>query len=106
MNNRLKKSQQLSSHTIVRMSQRGYLRHDLELIRLFGTPVQDGYLITRKDIMMLSRDLQRLERIEGTFLVEQEGTLVTIYRPNKNKRRKLKSNDSRRPKRRSNRARR
>ena len=101
MNSYLENPQKLSHHIVVRMSQRSYLMHDLDLIRLFGTPVQDGYLITRNDIQMLSKDLRRLERIEGTLLVEQKGTLVTVYRLSKKRRRKLQYNDSRRSKNRS-----
>ena len=82
-------AQPLTRHVQARMSQRGYSRHDLELVRLFGTPVQDGYLVTRADVEALSRDLQRLERIEGTLLVEQEGVAVTVYRPGKMRRRRL-----------------
>jgi len=85
--------QKLTCHAEARMSQRGYSRHDMELVRLFGTPVQDGYLVTRADIDALSRDLQRLERIKGTFLVEQNGTDITVYRPAKKRWRRVMYQD-------------
>lgn len=91
--------QNLSFHAEVRMSQRGYSKHDIELVRLFGTPVQDGYMVTRADVEALFRDLQRLERIEGTFLAEQGGAAVTVYRPGKKRRRRIMKQDHRSPKR-------
>jgi hypothetical protein len=79
----------LSRHAVTRMSQRSYGLHDVELIRQFGTPVRAGYLLTRSDIESLARDLRRLERIEGTMLVEQAGTMVTVYRPGKKRRQRI-----------------
>ena len=101
MQSSLSVPQKLTHHAEVRMSQRGYSKHDLELVRLFGTPVQDGYLVTRADVETLSQDLQRLERIEGTFLVEQAGAAVTVYRPGKKRRRRVMYQDHRRSKNRS-----
>jgi hypothetical protein len=77
------------------MSQRGYTTHDIELIRLFGSPVRDGVLVTRADIDALTRDLQRLKRIEGTLLVEAEGMAVTIYRTSRTRRRRLQYEEHR-----------
>ena len=81
--------EKLSQHAESRMSQRGYRKHDLELIRLFGTPVQEGYLLTRTDVENLAKDLQRLERMQGTFLVEKGGETVTMFRATKKQARRL-----------------
>lgn len=99
MRNLLAPTQQLTQHAESRMSQRGYKKHDLELIRLFGTPVQEGYLLTRSDVKTLTKDLQRLERMEGTLLVEQSGKTITMYRPTKKRRRRVMYQDGRRYKR-------
>ncbi len=96
MHSALSVPQKLTHHAEVRMSQRGYSTHDLDLVRLFGTPVQDGYLLTRADVEALAKDLQRLERIEGTLLVEQDGTTVTVYRAGKKRRRRVMYQDHRR----------
>jgi hypothetical protein len=78
------------------MAQRGFRPRDLELIRSFGSPVQEGYLVTRADIEALATDLQRLERMLGALLVEREGSAITIYRPAKQRRRRVQKNESRR----------
>ena len=95
MQSSLSSPQKLTRHAVARMSQRGYSTHDIELIRLFGSPVRDGVLVTRADIDALTRDLQRLKRIEGTLLVEAEGTAVTIYRARRTRRRRLQYEDHR-----------
>ncbi len=100
MHSALSVPQKLTHHVEVRRSQRGYSKHDLELACLYGTPVQDGYLVTRADVATLAKDLQRLERIVGTLLVEQDGAAVTVYRPGKKRRRRVMYQDHRRPKKR------
>lgn len=89
MHSSLSTPQKLTRHARARMSQRGYTLRDFELIRLFGSPVRDGYLVTRADIDALNQDLQRLVRIEGTLLIEAEGRTVTVYRPGRKRRRRL-----------------
>ena len=83
----------ISHHANVRMRQRGYTNSDLMLIRSYGSPVNDGYFFSRKDFRACqpdaAQDLQRLERLIGTALIELEGTIVTIYRADKYRRRKL-----------------
>jgi len=89
-------SETMTRHAEARMSQRGYSPHDLDLIQFYGTPVADGYLLTQADVAAVARDLQRLERIAGTFLVEQEGTVITLYRPSKGRRRRVMRQEARR----------
>lgn len=95
MHSSLSSPRKLTRHAVARMSQRGYTTHDIELIRLFGSPVRDGVLVTRADIDALTRDLQRLKRIEGTLLVEAEGMAVTIYRTSRTRRRRLQYEEHR-----------
>ena len=95
MHSSLSSPRKLTRHAVARMSQRGYSTHDIELIRLFGSPVRDGVLVTREDVEALTRDLQRLQRIEGTLLVEAEGMAVTIYRTSRSRRRRLQYEDHR-----------
>ncbi len=89
--------QNLTRHAEERMAQRGYRLRDLELIRLFGSPVQEGYLVTRADVDALARDLQRLERMQGTLLVERSGNAITVYRPSKQRRRSAQKSERLRP---------
>lgn len=83
----------ISHHANARMRQRGYKNDDLRLIRSYGSPVNDGYFLLRKDVRSArtdaGRDYQRLERLAGTALIELEGTIVTIYRADKYRRKKL-----------------
>ena len=58
MHSSLSTPQKLTRHAMTRMSQRGYTLRDVELIRPFGSPVRDGYLVTRADIEALHQDLQ------------------------------------------------
>ena len=85
---------ELSLHAMRRAGQRGQRRSDLDLVREFGTPVEDGYYLHRKDVERalgdVKRLLQRLERLVGTYLVVREDTIVTVYRPNKVQRRRLR----------------
>lgn len=82
-----------SAHANARMRQRGYTNHDIALVREYGTPVNDGYVMTRNDIrfaMAESRNgHQRLERLAGTALIEKGRTLVTVYRASRLRQRRL-----------------
>ena len=83
----------ITQHAAARMRQRGYSQHDVALVRSFGTPVRDGYLLTRKDVKYalgdVRRDRQRLERLIGTALIELGGNMITVYRARKLVRRRL-----------------
>jgi hypothetical protein len=85
---------ELSLHAMRRAGQRGKRLSDLELVRTFGTPVRDGHYLHRKDVDRafgdLKRLLHRLEHLVGTYLVEREGTAVTLYQPTRAQRRRLR----------------
>ena len=86
----------VTQHALARMSQRGYTTRDLELIRNFGTAVHDGYLLTRKDVLESDINVQRLEKLVGTYVVEQDAYVVTIYRPDKRRLRRTFNHELRR----------
>ena len=66
---------------------------DLDLILDHGTQAEDGCVLTRRDIneyeARVKRELQRLWHLEGTAIIEQGGTIVSVYRTTKRKRRDL-----------------
>jgi hypothetical protein len=86
----------ITQHAAARMRQRGYSKQDIALVRSFGTPVRNGYLLTCKDVRYAlgdaREDRQRLERLIGTALIELEGNMITVYRARKPVRRKLMKN--------------
>jgi len=75
----------ITEHAAVRMSQRGIMPRDAELIVLIGTEVVDGYLVREKDYQdaehALKRLLQSFRRLVGKRLVVKSGQIVTVYRP-------------------------
>jgi len=81
----------LTQHAQARMRQRGYCHHDIQLVRLYGTPVRDGFLLTRKDVEHSRReagnDVQRLAQLADTLVIEIEGVVCTVYRAGKRKQR-------------------
>ena len=81
----------LTTHAQARMRQRGYCHHDIRLVRLYGTPVRDGFLLTRKDVehsrSEAGNDVQRLAQLADTLVVEIEGAVRTVYRAGKRKQR-------------------
>jgi len=70
-------------HGAVRMAQRGFNMSDAELIAMFGTEVEDGYLLRHVDYqeieLILKRFLERLRRLRGKRLVVAAGRIVTAY---------------------------
>jgi RNA-binding protein YhbY len=80
-------------HAIARMGQRGIRDDDLELIRLIGTPVENGYLVRERDFQTFELALKRLaddaRRQIGKRVVEVDGTVVTAYHASRGKERRL-----------------
>lgn len=85
----------LSAHAQVRMHQRGVKLGDLELVRALGEQVSDGYLISDKAIeqgrLILRAQMQQLERLRGLALIEITGCVVTVYRADKKRIKRLRS---------------
>jgi len=88
----------VTHHAAARMRQRGFTQQDVALVRSFGTPVGDGYLLTRNDVKYAlgdaREDRQRLERLVGTALIELGGNMITVYRARNMVRRRLMRNSA------------
>jgi len=82
----------ITRHARVRGQQRGYLDGDISLVYEHGTLTRDGVLLTRKDVERSKQKNQalrhELDRLEGTKLVLQGNTVVTLYRPTTAQRRR------------------
>ena len=77
----------ITEYAALRMSQRGIMPKDAELIVLIGTEIDDGYLVREKDYQeaehALKRLLQSFRRLVGKRLVVKNGQIVTAYHPPK-----------------------
>jgi hypothetical protein len=86
----------ITKHAAVRMSQRGLVPRDAELIALIGTEVNDGYLVREKDYREAEHGLklllQRFRRLVGKRLVVKNGKIVTAYHPTRTRERRLLRN--------------
>ena len=86
----------LTQHAQARMRQRGFSNHDIHWFVAYGTPVRDGFLLTRKDVTRsrseAGNDVQRLDHLIGTFVVAIEGMVCSVYRAGKRKLRFLMAN--------------
>jgi hypothetical protein len=75
----------ITEHAALRMSQRGFMPKDVELILLIGTEIDDGYLVREKDYQeaehALKRLLQSFRRLVGKRLVVKNGQVVTAFHP-------------------------
>jgi hypothetical protein len=103
----------MTSHSTVRMAQRGIKLQDAELIALIGTEVDHGFIVLLKDYQEVERQLKniidRVRRLVGKRAVVADGRVVTIYHASKRYERRLlrnayerdpcKSRTGRRPKR-------
>lgn len=73
----------ITEHAALRMSQRGIMPKDVELIVLIGTEIDNGYIVREKDYQeaeqALKRLLQNFRRLVGKRLVVKNGQVVTAY---------------------------
>jgi hypothetical protein len=85
----------LSVHAQARMHQRSVKFGDLELVRAFGEQVPDGYLISDKAIEQckhtLRAQIQQLERLRGLAIIEISQRVITVYRADKKRIKRLRS---------------
>jgi len=83
----------VSMHAQRRIRQRGLKEADLGRLQRFGEEVEEGYLMTDRKldecIAGLKSEIQRLERLRGLVLIEQGDTLVTLYRSDRRRQRRL-----------------
>jgi len=74
----------LTEHAESRAQQRGLTKQDMELIRSFGESIGDGYAMTNRaaqgHIDRLKQQIQRLRRLRGVVLIEEEDRVITVYR--------------------------
>lgn len=91
---------QHSLHAATRQRQRGISNSDIEMVMRFGEQVDDGYVLTERALEIARRDLkqilQRLDHLAGVAVIEQGGTLVTTYRADARRIRRLRSSETRR----------
>ncbi|GIX09063.1 hypothetical protein [Elioraea sp.] len=83
----------LTWHGRERMAQRGFNAIDLALLLRFGVETADGVAMTRKHAAAAAKGFrelaERTERLADVHGVVQDDRLVTIYRPGKEKRKRL-----------------
>jgi hypothetical protein len=83
----------LSQHALSRMDQRAIRQGDVDLIKLIGTEVSDGFIVLDRDRQEAERALQllldRVRRLAGTRMVVAGECVVTVYRAEKQKERRL-----------------
>lgn len=83
----------ISQHALTRMSQRAFQEDDLDLIRMIGSEVDDGFMVLNRDRQAAERVLkallQKIRRLDGKRVVVAGGRVVTVYRANGGKQRRL-----------------
>jgi hypothetical protein len=75
----------ISTHAEQRMQQRGIRWRNVDLVRFWGTQIDDNTVLLRKKdmehaIRQGEREIDRLWRLCGTKVVLRNGVLVTCYR--------------------------
>lgn len=84
----------LTKHADVRMRQRGLTIEDLELVANYGERVAEGAVMTGKALDRaqhdLKRKLQRLDHLKGLAVIHKEDRLITAYRADKRRMRRLR----------------
>ena len=84
-----------SRHARGRQQQRGFQDLDALLIQGFGEEVEDGFVLTGQAINearhTLKKMLQRLDHLAGSTLIENGGTIITTYRADKKRIRRLRA---------------
>ena len=85
-----------SRHAENRMQQRGMQEQDIQLVLDYGTETSDGIFLRRKDIKSAEHDLkkmlQRLNRLAGSYVVLDGENIVTAYRPDTRKEKRILAN--------------
>ena len=86
---------ELSFHAAKRQRQRGVSNTDLELVMRYGESVDEGFVLSDRALALARRDikriLQRLDHLAGVAVIEQDGTLVTTYRADSRRVRRLRA---------------
>ena len=84
----------LSQHAKKRLRQRGLADGDITLIVEYGEDVEDGFVMTNKAIKnrkeKIAREMQQLEKLRGVAVIESQGVIVTTYRADKRRIKRLR----------------
>ncbi len=86
----MKKTYELTKHTIERKDERGFTQKDIEMILGWGTSIKTNRNSTKvffgaKECYQLKKELensiQRLDRLEGSTLIvsEHDCVIITLY---------------------------
>lgn len=82
-----------SRHASTRLAQRGVSSTDAELIVMYGTEVEGGYIFLEKNCDDLEHELkaalQQVRHLRGKRVVFENGRLVTAYHATKTTTRRL-----------------
>ncbi|RWD44088.1 hypothetical protein [Mesorhizobium sp.] len=86
---------QLSQHALVRMQQRGRRPTDIEFILQFGTDVNEGVLLTKKDVQDIQQAARRTidlaQRLCGTVVPIADDTVKTVFKSTRRQQRLILS---------------
>lgn len=88
----------ITRHANARIRQRGLTERDVSLIRAVGETVDDGFLMTNRAIDLrvqaLRREIVRIERLRGVAVIEGGNKIVTVYRADRKRVRRLLAGES------------
>lgn len=88
----------MTRHANARIRQRGLTEHDVNLIRAVGETVEDGFLMTNRaidlQVQALRRQIARMERLRGVAVIEDGNTIITVYRADRKRVRRLLAGES------------
>jgi hypothetical protein len=83
----------ITKHAASRIRQRGFRKGDARILLENGTPSDDGVVLTRKDIAERISEhrarIAELERLRGAAIFLEDGRVVSVYRPARNKVRRM-----------------
>lgn len=83
----------VTPHACARVRQRGYRDADVDLVLAYGTEAREGVMLTRADVdravARLKNEMRCLERLRGTAVIIKNEAVLTLYRPGKQRWRRL-----------------
>jgi hypothetical protein len=83
----------LSSHAKQRLQQRGVRKRDVGIVMEHGTDTEEAILLTNHDVAEAIAEYRRriadLERLRGVALVIADDTVVSVYRPDSDRKRRF-----------------
>ncbi len=83
----------ISHHSEVRMQQRAIRPSDLAFLESHATAVGDGYMLTNKHVQSIedeaSKNVACARRLRGVYVVLADDCILTVYRADRRKVRKL-----------------